>query len=59
MGVQINQNTQLQKLSFAAVINNCYSVQRNLFKEVIAASIGSVMPCMDHLNPEFHPVVNA
>jgi hypothetical protein len=50
---------QLQKLSFAAVINNCYSVQRNLFKEVIAAFIGSVMSSMDHLNPEFHPVVNA
>jgi len=50
---------QLQKLSFAAVINNCYSVQRDLFKEVIASFIGSVMPNLAHLNPEFQPVVNA
>lgn len=50
---------QLQKLSFAAVINNCYSVQRNLFKDVIASFIGTFMPNMTHLNPEFHPLVNA
>jgi Transposase DDE domain len=50
---------QLQKLSFAAVINNCYSLQRNLFKDVIASFIGTFMPNMTHLNPEFHPVVNA
>jgi hypothetical protein len=50
---------QLQKLSFATVINNCYSVQRYLFKDVIASFIGTFMPNMTHLNPEFHPVVNA
>jgi len=50
---------QLQKLSFAEVINNCYSVQRNLFKEVIASFIGTFMPNLSHLNPEFQPVVNA
>jgi len=50
---------QLQKLSFAAVINNCYSLQRNLFKDVIASFIGTFMPNMTHLNPEFQPVVNA
>lgn len=50
---------QLQKLSVAAVINNCYSVQRDLFKEVIASFIGNIVPTMKHLNPEFHPVVNA
>nr|WP_221900740.1 hypothetical protein [Bathymodiolus platifrons methanotrophic gill symbiont] len=44
---------QLQKLSFAEVINNCYSVQRNLFKDVIASFIGAFMPNMNHLNPEF------
>jgi hypothetical protein len=50
---------QLQKLSFTAVINNCYSLQRNLFKDVIASFIGTFMPNMTHLNPEFQPVVNA
>ncbi|MGR9051560.1 MAG: IS701 family transposase, partial [Gammaproteobacteria bacterium] len=40
-------------------INNCYSVQRNLFKEVIATFIESIVPTMKHLNPVFHPVVNA
>ena len=51
---------QLQKLSFAAVINNCYGVQRNLFlfKEEIASFIENIVPTMKHLNPEFHPVVN-
>jgi len=50
---------QLQKLSFTEVINNCYSLQRNLFKDVIASFIGTFMPNMAHLNPEFQPVVNA
>ncbi|MDD5502983.1 MAG: transposase [Candidatus Thermoplasmatota archaeon] len=50
---------QLQKLSFAAVINNCYSLQRNLFKDVIASFIETFIPNMIHLNPEFLPVVNA
>ena len=50
---------QLQKLSFADVINNCYGVQRNLFKDVIASSIGTFMPSMKHLNPEFQSAVNA
>jgi hypothetical protein len=50
---------QLQKLSFTAVINNCYSLQRNLFNDVIASFIGTFMPKMNHLNPEFQHVVNA
>ena len=50
---------QLQKLSFATVLNNCYSLQRNLFKDVIASFIETFMPNMTHLNPEFQPVVNA
>ncbi len=48
-----------QKLSFAEVINNCYSVQRNLFKDVIASFIGAFLPNMSHLNSEFQSVVNA
>jgi hypothetical protein len=50
---------QLQKLSAMSLINNCYSIQRNLFNEVIAAFIGTFMPTMAHLNPEFQSVVNA
>ena len=50
---------QLQKLSAMSLISNCYSVQRNLFNEVIAAFIGTFMPTIAHLNPEFRPVVNA
>jgi hypothetical protein len=50
---------QLQKLSVMALINNCYSVQRNLFNEIIAAFIGIFMPILAHLNPEFRHVINA
>jgi hypothetical protein len=50
---------QLQKLSAMSLIDNCYSVQRNLFNEVIAGFIGTLMPTMGHLNPEFQSVVNA
>jgi hypothetical protein len=50
---------QLQKLSAMSLIDNCYSVQRNLFNEVVAGFIGTLMPTMAHLNPEFQPVVNA
>lgn len=50
---------QLQKLSAMSLIDNCYTIQRNLFNEVIAGFIGTLMPTMGHLNPEFHSVVNA
>lgn len=50
---------QLQKLSAMALINNSYSLQRNLFNDVIASFIGTFMPSMARLNPEFQPVVNA
>lgn len=41
------------------LMDNCYSVQRNLFNGVIAGFIGTLMPTMAHLNPEFQAVVNA
>lgn len=50
---------QLQKLSAMSLIDNCYSVQRNLFNGVIAGFIGRLMPTMSHLNPDFQAVVNA
>lgn len=49
---------QLLKPGFTAVINNCYSLQRNLFKDVIVSYIGAVMSNRAHLNPEFWPVIN-
>jgi hypothetical protein len=50
---------QLQKLSAMSLIDHCYSIQRNLFNGAIAGFIGSLMPTMNHLNPDFQAVVNA
>lgn len=50
---------QLQKLSTMSVIDNCYSLQRELFKEVIAEFVKIIMPTMAHFNPEFLRPVNA
>jgi Transposase DDE domain len=50
---------KLQQLTLADVIDNCYAVQRDLFKEVVAGFIARLMPSMSHLNPVFHPIVNA
>jgi hypothetical protein len=50
---------QLQKFTVMSLIDNCYGFQRNLFNEVIAGFIGTLMPTMANLNPQFKPVVNA
>jgi hypothetical protein len=50
---------QLQKLSFAQIISNCYAVQRNLFNGVVASFVETLMPTLVHLSPEFRPSVNA
>ncbi len=50
---------QFKKLSAMSLIDNCYSVQRNLFNEVIARFIGSLMSTINHLNLDFQAVVNA
>ena len=50
---------KLQRLTFADVIDNCYALQRDLFKKVIASFIAQIMPSMSHLNPVFRTVVNA
>jgi len=39
---------QLQKLSFSEIIKNCYSVQRNLFKDVMVSLIGIFMLNINH-----------
>jgi hypothetical protein len=50
---------QLQKLCALDLINNCYDLQRNLFGEIVASFIKSMMPSMERLNSQFNPVVNA
>lgn len=44
---------QLQKLTAMSLISNCYSIQRNLFNEVIIRLIDTLSPTMAHMNPEF------
>ncbi len=50
---------QLQRLRAMELISNCYRLRRDLFNEVIAAFIGTFMPSMAHLNPQFQSGVNA
>src|SRR5512147_169570 len=50
---------QLQRLCAMELISNCYRLQRELFNDVIAAFIPSLMPSMENLNSQFQPVVNA
>jgi len=50
---------QLQKMCAVDLINNCYGLQRNLFSEVVASFIKSMMPSMERLNSQFKPFVNA
>nr|WP_143735918.1 hypothetical protein [Methyloprofundus sedimenti] len=59
VGILPNNMIGIGKLNFAEKISNCYSVQRNLFKDIMASFIESFMPNISHLNPEFQPVVNA
>ena len=47
------------KLSTMSVIDNCYCLQRELFKEVIAEFVKIIMPTMAHFNPKFLRPVNA
>ena len=41
------------------LIKNCYQLQRDLFKDVVASFIHSIIPSMENLNSQFQPVVNA
>ena len=50
---------QLQRMCAMELISNCYRLQRDLFNDVIAAFIHSIMPSMENLNSQFQPVVNA
>ena len=49
----------LQKLCALDVINNCYKLQHDLFREVIASFIQEFIVDKNHLNPKFSNVVNA
>ena len=50
---------QLQRLRAHDVIRNCYRLKRELFNEIIAAFIQTFTPNLEHLNPQFQPLVNA
>jgi hypothetical protein len=49
----------LQKLCALDVISNCYKLQRDLFREVIASFIHEFVVDKSHLNPQFLNTVNA
>jgi hypothetical protein len=49
----------LQKLCALDVISNCYKLQRDLFREVIASFIHDFVVDKNHLNPKFSNSVNA
>jgi hypothetical protein len=50
---------QLQCRCALDLISNCYRLQRNLFNDVVASFIRSIIPDMENLNSQFQPVVNA
>lgn len=50
---------ELQKLRTIDVISNCYKLRRDLFNEVIASSMESFAPGMEHMNSKFQAAVNA
>ena len=50
---------QLQRLCAMELISHCYRLQRDLFNDVVASFIRSIMPSMENLNSQFQPVVNA
>ena len=50
---------QLQRLRARELISNGYRLRRDLFNEVIASFIGTFMPSMVHLNPQFQSGVTA
>jgi len=47
-----------QRLRANDVIRNCYRLKRELFNEIIAASIQTFTPNLEHLNPQFQLPVN-
>jgi hypothetical protein len=50
---------QLQRMGAMDLISNCYRLQRDLFNNVIASFIRSIIPSMENLNSQFQPAVNA
>ena len=50
---------QLQRMCALELISNCYRLQRDLFNDVVASFIRSIIPSMENLNSQFQPVVNA
>lgn len=50
---------QLQRLHAHDVIRNCYRLRSELLNQIIAAFIQTFTPNLEHLNPQFQPLVNA
>jgi len=50
---------QLQRMCAMDLLSNCYRLQRNLFNDVMASFIKSIMSSMENLDSQFKPVVNA
>lgn len=50
---------ELQKLKALDLIQNCYRLQKDLFKPVVRNFIEGFSKKLERLNPKFHPAVNA
>ena len=50
---------ELQKMRAIDLIKNCYAIQKDLFKSVIASFVNKFAPTMEGLCPSFSPSVNA
>jgi hypothetical protein len=50
---------QLQRMCAMELISNGYRLQRDLFNDLVASFIRSIIPSMENLNSRFQPVVNA
>jgi len=46
-------------MQFTDLIINAYQWQRELYQEVVTAFVRHFIAGKDHLNPQFHPAVNA
>ena len=49
----------LQKMQMNQLITNAYQMRSDLYKDVVGAFVRSFIVDKDHLNPQFHPTVNA
>ena len=50
---------QLEEMRFAHAIVNAYQGKTQLFTQAVATFVTGFIPGKEHLNPQFHAVVNA